>query len=94
MGRTAIQTRKIKSLRTPSLFKSLNPAMPAGSLRHTQFRSSAPKARYGRPGNSLSLKQSGPLILRRAKGALKLIADVSQAPGRHRLLSGIQIQVI
>jgi len=39
--------------------------MSGGDLRHTQFRLSAPKVRYGRPGNSLALKQSGPLILRR-----------------------------
>jgi len=39
-------------------------ANPAGGLRHTQLRLSAPKVRYGRPGNSLSLKQSGPRFLR------------------------------
>jgi len=58
------------------------PALPADGLRHTQFCLSAPKARYGRPGNSLPLKQSGPLILRCAQGAPKRIADVAQTIGR------------
>jgi len=49
-----------------STFGFPKPALSAGGSRHTQFRLSAPKARYGRPGNSLSLKQSGPFILRRA----------------------------
>jgi len=58
-----------------------------GSL-HTQFRLSAPEARYGRPGNWLALIQSGPLILRRAQGTLKLIADVARTAHRYRLLPG------
>jgi len=63
------------------------PALPANGQRHTQLRLSAPKAHYGRPGNSLSLKQSGPLILRCAQGALKLSADVALAVDRQRLIS-------
>jgi len=51
-------------------FKLQYEAFPADGPRHTQFRFSAPKARpklrLGRSGNSLTLKQSGPLILGRA----------------------------
>ncbi len=49
-----------------STFGINNPALPADGLRHTQFHLNAPKARYGWPGNALSLKQSGPVILSRA----------------------------
>jgi len=49
-----------------STFGIHKPAVSADGPRHPQFHLSAPKARCGRPGNSLSLKQSGPLILRRA----------------------------
>ena len=52
--------------------------MSVDSLGHTQCRIRAPKVRFGRPGNSLSLKQSGPLILRCTQGALNLIAHVAQ----------------
>jgi hypothetical protein len=64
------------------------PVISVGGSRQTQFHLSAPKTRCGRPGNSRSLKQSGPLILRRAQGALKLIADVAQTANRYDLLPG------
>jgi len=56
-------------------------ASPAGGPRHTQFRLCAFKTRCGRPGYSLTLKQSGPLILRYAQGALKRSADVARTAG-------------
>jgi len=45
----------------------------------TRFRSSVAKACSGRPGNSLALKQSGPLIRRGAQAALKRAAEWARA---------------
>jgi hypothetical protein len=62
----AIRLEGVKINKLTQLSGFLKPALSAGGSHHTQFRLSAPKARCGRPGNSLSLKQSGPFILRRA----------------------------
>ena len=43
---------------------ALNPVLPVSGLRHTQPRSSGPKAHSGRFANSLALKQCEALILR------------------------------